>query len=94
MGNTRNLSILTDESLMPFGKFQNTKMANVPYWHLLWLHNEKPTPKSYNAHVRKTNPEVFEYIEENMDALIAEKNKSLDKINRNTDYSAMFNNGY
>ena len=84
MGNTRNLSILTDESLMPFGKFQNTKMANVPYWHLLWLHNEKPTPKSFNAYVRNKHPEVFEYIEDNLDMLIAEKNKSLDKLNNNS----------
>lgn len=33
---------MTDDSLMPYGKFKGDKMANVPADYLLWLlHNDK-----------------------------------------------------
>lgn len=50
--------MLTDESLMPWGKYKGTKMPNVPDEYLLWLHDEK-----------KCNGEVLNYIEDNLDAL-------------------------
>ena len=49
---------LTDESLMPFGKYKGEKMANVPAAYLLWL--DKQT--SLNMYVK-------EYIKENMEVL-------------------------
>jgi uncharacterized protein (DUF3820 family) len=53
---------LTDESLMPFGKYKGTRMIDVPYFHLLWLFDND-----------KCDKEVKEYIEDNLDALHAEK---------------------
>jgi uncharacterized protein (DUF3820 family) len=53
---------LIDESLMPWGKFKGTKMIDVPYWHLLWLYDNK-----------KCDFTVRKYIEDNMDALLLEK---------------------
>lgn len=49
---------MTDTSLMPFGKFKNAKMANVPADYLLWLHKEG-----------KCFGELKRYIEENLDVL-------------------------
>jgi uncharacterized protein (DUF3820 family) len=61
---------MTDTSRMPFGKYKNEKMANVPADYLLWLHKEQ-----------KCFGELKEYIEENLDVLreeieIAKKQKS------------------
>lgn len=56
--------ILTDESLMPWGKWKGTKMANVPADYLLWLHKEG----KYNASVKA-------YILENLELLKKEANK-------------------
>lgn len=60
---------LTDEDIMPFGKFKKTKtaMANVPAWYLLWL------DENGSKSVRRDYPEVFEYIKDNMELL--DKNK-------------------
>ena len=51
---------MTDEDLMPFGKFKGTAMANVPGRYLLWLHE--------NASIGARNgfPKVFEYILDNL----------------------------
>jgi uncharacterized protein (DUF3820 family) len=49
---------MTDTSRMPFGKFKNEKMANVPAEYLLWLHKEG-----------KCFGELRQYIEENMSIL-------------------------
>ena len=59
---------LTDESLMPFGKYKGTKMANVPADYLVWLLNN-----GCNVGL------VADYIRDNLDVLNAEierKNKS------------------
>lgn len=58
---------LTDESLMPFGKYKNEKMANVPSSYLLWLYNN-PDP-NYNQWSSIRSREVREYIEDNLDCL-------------------------
>lgn len=58
---------MTDTSRMPFGKYKNEKMANVPADYLLWLHKES-----------KCFGELKEYIEENMSVLedeIAQRRK-------------------
>lgn len=49
---------LQDNSPMPFGKYKNEKMVNVPASYLMWLYDEK-----------KCTPEVREYIEDNLDVL-------------------------
>ena len=58
---------MTDNSLMPFGKYKGEKMANVPFDYLLWLYDNG---KDYG--------EVRKYIIDNFDVLKAEskyKNK-------------------
>lgn len=57
---------MEDTDKMPFGKFKGTAMANVPAHYLLWLHNNGSTG------VRKSFPNVFEYITECIDALKSE----------------------
>lgn len=54
---------MTDESLMPFGKYKREKLANVPAHYLLWLY-----------HDGLNHDELKEYIEDNMDALLSEAN--------------------
>lgn len=49
---------LTDESIMPTGKYKGEKMENVPAWYLLWLEGQKMCPQS-----------VKDYIEENRQVL-------------------------
>lgn len=45
---------MTDEDLMPFGKFKGEKMINVPADYLLWLYNNG-----------KCFGEVKKYLEDN-----------------------------
>lgn len=56
------MSDLTDDSPMPFGKYEGTAMINVPAEYLLWLLEEN-----------KTNFKVKRYIVDNLDVLRAEK---------------------
>lgn len=46
---------------MPFGKYKNQKMANVPASYLLWLYDND-----------KCSSYVKEYIEDNLDVLRVE----------------------
>lgn len=60
----------TDETLMPFGKHQGKKLANVPASYLLWL-EDQIKPKAPNK--RTLNEKLLlEYIEDNRDVLIKE----------------------
>jgi uncharacterized protein (DUF3820 family) len=52
---------LTDQSPMPFGVHKGTDMEDVPASYLIYLHENK-----------KTNPEVQEYIDDNMNVLLQE----------------------
>jgi uncharacterized protein (DUF3820 family) len=52
------MSKLTDESLMPFGKYKGDKMTNVPASYLIWLYDNG-----------KCSSDVSEYIKENLDVL-------------------------
>jgi hypothetical protein len=52
---------LTDESLMPFGKWKDTKMANVPDQYLRWIFGEK--------WLKKNHPHVWRYIKDNEDVI-------------------------
>lgn len=56
---------MTDESLMPFGKYRGEKMANVPASYLMWAWDNKIVS------VHKW-PKVWIYIRENLDAIKSE----------------------
>jgi uncharacterized protein (DUF3820 family) len=59
---------MTDESIMPFGKYKGEKLANVPPDYLIWLYDNN-----------KCFGEIKKYIADNMDVLTSEinyKNKS------------------
>jgi len=49
---------MTDESVMPFGKYKGDPIGTVPASYLLWLYEEN---KCYG--------EVKQYIRENMDVI-------------------------
>jgi hypothetical protein len=58
---------MTDEDLMPFGKYKGTAMANVPAGYLLWAHRTwVETP---------SNRDVKKYIWDNLDAIQKEFNE-------------------
>ena len=52
---------MTDESVMPFGKYKGDKMINVPSDYLLWLLNNG-----------KCFGDVKKYLEDNKEVLEAE----------------------
>lgn len=56
---------MNDESLMPFGKYKNNKLANVPASYLLWLLTEG-----------KITGDLKKYIEDNKAGLEIEVSKS------------------
>lgn len=52
---------LDDSSLMPFGKYKGTKLANVPASYMLFIY------ENYQLHEN-----LKEYIKKNKDVLLAE----------------------
>lgn len=52
---------MTDESIMPFGKYKGTKIANVPAGYLIWLYDSG-----------LNNGPIKDYIIDNMDVLKSE----------------------
>jgi len=52
---------MDDSSLMPFGKYKGTKLANVPADYLIWLYDNG-----------KCLGEIGKYIADNMDVLKSE----------------------
>jgi len=52
---------MTDESIMPFGKYKGEKMANIPPDYLLWLYEND---KCYG--------EIKTYIKDNIDVIKSE----------------------
>jgi uncharacterized protein (DUF3820 family) len=77
---------LTDNSLMPFGKFKGQAMVNVPAWNLIWLHEGN----AFNDDdLRRFYPEVFEYIADNVDAIYKEKKKEDEIKKYNNRYNSM-----
>ena len=56
---------LTDNSLMPFGKFKGDKLANIPAWYLLKIREEY-----------QLFDNLKKYIDDNKEALIAEKKRA------------------
>lgn len=62
---------LTDNSLMPFGKYKGDKLANVPAAYLLWAFDNLTL-----------QPNLKRYIEKNKDALLQEKKLSDQQMRR------------
>jgi uncharacterized protein (DUF3820 family) len=62
---TKKLKAMTDDSVMPFGKYKGEKMSNIPASYLLWLF-ENSTTKN----------EVYFYIKDNLDVIKAEIKQS------------------
>jgi len=62
---------LTDQSLMPFGKFKGDKLANVPAWYLLWI---------YDNMMLQDN--LKKYIKDNRQVLEQEKKRSDQQMRR------------
>ena len=60
--------MLTDNSLMPFGKHKGTKMANVPASYLIWIYENN-----------KCSIEVIKYVRENLDVLKEESKRESSK---------------
>lgn len=59
---------ITDNSLMPYGKYKGKKMANMPASYLLWMYRNDKLFKALEV-----------YVEENMDALEKEEKEELSK---------------
>lgn len=57
--------ILQDTDPMPFGKYKGTPMKEVPAYYLLWLWDND-----------RMSPSVEHYIEQNLEVLEAEAEKS------------------
>ena len=55
----------TDKTLMPFGKYKGTALANVPAQYLLWLHGEGTS-----------SPPLMEYLNDSLEALKQEVKRS------------------
>lgn len=56
--------MLTDNGLMPYGKYKGTRMEEVPASYLLWLYDNE-----------KCSTDVKKYIEDNIDVLNDEVKK-------------------
>jgi uncharacterized protein (DUF3820 family) len=56
---------LTDNDIMPFGKYKGKALINVPAKYLLWLYNDGCD-----------HPGLRQYLNENLDALNKEVSKS------------------
>lgn len=59
---------ITDNSLMPYGKYKGKKMANIPASYLLWMYRNDKLFKALEV-----------YVEENMDVLEKEEKEELYK---------------
>lgn len=62
---------MTDDSIMPFGKYKDEKLINVPASYLLWLNaqwDDKPPERDRDKELKK-------YIEDNLDVLRMERNR-------------------
>lgn len=56
---------LTDNDIMPFGKYRGEAMANVPASHLLWLKEKFEKDGAYGRDGKLVN----QYIKDNLEVL-------------------------
>lgn len=72
-----------DKDFMPFGKHQGKALANVPATYLLWWYNKI---MEQNTVIGGIYMRLKLYVEENLDLLKAEKDKSLTTLkNKNNE---------
>lgn len=60
--------MLTDNSPMPWGKYQGVQMANVPATYLIWLYENG-----------KCDPQVKAYVDDNLEVLKLEVKQRIKK---------------
>ena len=77
------MSFCDDETKIPFGKFKDEKMANVPAWYLIYVYDNRAEKFRY---VWERYTPVFDYIEQNMDVLKVQKKRD--------DEAKKYNNRY
>ena len=58
---------LTDSSKMPFGKFKDKNMIDVPAWYLILFYNDNQKKKLFGK-----GKQVMDYIEDNIEVIEAE----------------------
>jgi hypothetical protein len=61
---------LTDESIMPWGKYRGRKLKDVPASYLLWLYDVAGSPKNtWQKGAMMTSPDLYKYIDKVRDCL-------------------------
>ncbi|MBD3627622.1 DUF3820 family protein [Cyclobacterium sp.] len=55
---------MNDQTLMPFGKYKNTPMANVPDSYLLWLYNRIMMKSESGQPLNQDESRILSYIED------------------------------
>lgn len=65
---------LTDDSIMPVSKYAGKKMSEVPDWYLKHLHDERKD-------VLKRFPDLKKYIDDNLDTITLNIERSKSKKN-------------
>lgn len=68
------MSKLTDRSPMPWGKYENLPLEEVPAWYLLYIY-EKMKPKAPNKR-NLSEKMLMVYIEDNMQVLLKQKKEN------------------
>lgn len=58
--------MMNDNSLMPFGQYRDEKLKDVPASYLLYLYDQE------SEWVEENHPELYDYIEDNLEALEGE----------------------
>lgn len=58
-------SVLTDDSLMPFGRHQGTPMADVPARDLLWLYENNKCSGPVKAYIMDNLQVLRKEVQEN-----------------------------
>ncbi len=71
---------MTDDSIMPFGKYKGEKLRDVRASYLLWLNaqwDDNPIEEKENVNpvYLRVQKELKRYIEENLEILKMERNK-------------------
>jgi hypothetical protein len=67
-------TVLTDNDPMPFGKYKDTALINVPAWYLLWLYDDmiRVAPNKRSL----AQKYLIAYIEDNKEVLEKQKKEN------------------
>lgn len=64
---------MNDETLMPFGKYEGEKLANIPASYLIWLGSQIEAKNEYRRSVDEKH--LLAYVNENKDVLEKENKR-------------------